>query len=144
LPLTSSADNESANNYALTLIPTWLLGLKGDRSISAELGYTLNQAAGSNYQYQKTAVAGSYGFPWGRFNNSARLDYASTLYPAASTSRLDNLTTGTIAAVRPLIKDKLDLSLSLQYVNANSTLSIYQYSKFVFTSLLTWNTSILR
>jgi hypothetical protein len=143
LPITSPADDETDNNYGLTLIPTWLIGLKGDQSLSTEVGYWINQSNGSNYQYQKTALAASYGFPWGRFSNNARLDYANSLYPVAATSRQDDITTATLSTLRPLVKDKLNLSLSLQYVNANSSLTIYQYSKFVFTSLLTWTSSIL-
>ena len=143
LPITSPADDETDNNYGLTLIPTWLMGLKGDKSLSTEVGYWINQSNGSNYQYQKTALAASYGFPWGRFSNNARIDYSNSYYPLASTSRRDDITTATLSTLRPLVKDKLNLSLSLQYVNANSSLTIYQYSKFVFTSLLTWTSSIL-
>ena len=143
LPTTSADDDLSAKKYGLTLIPTWLLDLKGEKSLSVDVSYLVDQAEGKNYRYNQMGAGLTYGFPgWWRSNASARLDYVAQDYKDAATPRKDNAVSLTGSLVKDLSKT-WNMLLSAQYVNANSPVDIYKYDKFVVSALFTWKMSIL-
>lgn len=142
---TSTGDDDlSGSRYGITLIPTKMLDLKGDTSLSGEIGYLYNNAQGKNFRYQKMSVAATYGFPaFAKGTGGLRADYALQDYKDAATPRKD-ATLGVTASYNKDLTKKWNLLLSLQLTNANSEVESYKYNKYLITSLFTYTHSILQ
>lgn len=139
----SEDDDQTGTKYGVTITPTKLLDLKGEKSISADVSYLVNNTEGKNYRYNRWGVGLSYGFPsfW-KSNSSLRLDYGSQNYGEATTSRTDT----TVALSGTLIKEltkNWNLTTTLQYTTANSEVELYKYNKLMVMGLFTYTLSIL-
>ncbi|MGZ3797709.1 MAG: tetratricopeptide repeat protein, partial [Pseudobdellovibrionaceae bacterium] len=144
--LESSVGNDDLTGpkYGLTLTPTKFLDLKGEKSLSGELNVLKSQTNGINNRNLKTGVAISYGFPAvSKGTSNVRLDYFTQAYSEATTPRTDKNMTLTGSYTKDLNK-KWNMLLSLQYTSAQSEVDIYNYNKFLVTSLFTYTTSILQ
>jgi hypothetical protein len=137
-------DDLSGTRYGLTLIPVKLLDLKGEKSLSGEVSHLFNNALGINNRYQRTGLAGTYGFPaYSKGTGSLRADYILQDYKDASVPRKDTSLVFTAAYNKDLSK-AWNMLLSFQLTNANSEVDSYKYNKYVITSLFTYTTSILQ
>ncbi|WP_413612904.1 tetratricopeptide repeat protein [Bdellovibrio sp. HCB-110] len=143
LATSSSDDDQTGNKYGITITPTKLLDLKGEKSISADVSYLVNNSEGKNYRYNRMGLGVSYGFPtfW-RSNSVVRLDYGSQNYGEASTSRTDTTIALTGILTKELTKN-WNLATTLQYTNANSEVEFYKYNKFMVMGVFTYTLSIL-
>lgn len=136
-------DDQTALRYGFTLLPTWILDLKGEKTLTLDASYLINQAKGRNYSYKRTALGVTYAFPaWWKFNGSLRGEYSSQNYDEAATPRIDTNPILT-AAFNKDLKRNVNLLLSLQYNVGDSDEDSYDYNKFVVTSLFTFTHSIL-
>ncbi len=136
-------DDQTALRYGFTLLPTWILDLKGEKSLTLDASYLINQAEGRNYRYKRAALGLTYAFPaWWKFNGSLRGEYSSQNYDEATSPRIDTNPIVT-AAFNKDLKRNVNLLLSLQYNVGDSDEDSYDYNKFVVTSLFTFTHSIL-
>jgi len=137
-------DDLSGTRAGLTITPTKMLDLKGEKSLSADLGYLMNNAKGTNNRYQKMTLGTTYSFPaYAKGTGLARLDYSIQDYSEAAIPRKDTVINLTGTYVKDLNK-VWNMMLSLQLTNANSEVDSYKYDKYVVTSLFTYSTSILQ
>lgn len=137
-------DDLSATRYGLTVTPTQMLDLKGEKTLSGELSYLFNNATGKNNRYQKIGLAASVGLPaWYKGTGSVRADYAIQDYSDATVPRKDTNITLTLGYTKDLTK-QWNWALSAQATTANSDVETYKYNKFLVTSLFTYTTSILQ
>ncbi|MFV8258212.1 tetratricopeptide repeat protein [Bdellovibrio bacteriovorus] len=136
-------DDQTALRYGFTLLPTWILDLKGEKSLTLDASYLINQAEGRNYRYKRSALGLTYAFPaWWKFNGSLRGEYSSQNYDEATSPRIDTNPIVT-AAFNKDLKRNVNMLLSLQYNVGDSDEDSYDYNKFVVTSLFTFTHSIL-
>ncbi|UXR66224.1 serine/threonine protein phosphatase [Bdellovibrio bacteriovorus] len=136
-------DDQSALRYGLTLLPTWILDLKGEKSLTLDAGYLINQAEGRNYRYKRSSVGLTYAFAaWWKSNASLRAEYSSQNYDEAVTTRIDSNPIVT-AAFNKDLKRNVNWLMSVQYNVGDSDEDSYDYNKFVVTSLFTFTHSIL-
>ncbi|WP_374033547.1 tetratricopeptide repeat protein [Bdellovibrio bacteriovorus] len=136
-------DDQTALRYGFTLLPTWILDLKGEKSLTLDASYLINQAEGRNYRYKRAALGLTYAFPaWWKFNGSLRGEYSSQNYDEATSPRIDTNPIVT-AAFNKDLKRNVNMLLSLQYNVGDSDEDSYDYNKFVVTSLFTFTHSIL-
>lgn len=136
-------DDQNATKYGLTVTPTKLLDMKGERSISTDISYIMNQAKGKNLRYQRMGLGVSYSYPtfW-KSTGTLRGDYANQSYSEAATARTDS----TIALTYSLNKDltkSWNMATTAQYTLANSEVELYKYNKLMLSALFTYTTSIL-
>nr|BFD66236.1 hypothetical protein HAGR004_12580 [Bdellovibrio sp. HAGR004] len=136
-------DDQSGLRYGLTLLPTWILDLKGEKSLTLDAGYLINQAEGRNYRYKRSSVGLTYAFAaWWKSNASLRAEYSSQNYDEAVTTRIDSNPIVT-AAFNKDLKRNVNWLMSVQYNVGDSDEDSYDYNKFVVTSLFTFTHSIL-
>lgn len=136
-------DDLSATRYGLTLIPTQMLDLKGEKNLTGEFGYLYNNAVGKNNRYSKISLAATVSYPtYFKGTSSLRADYAIQDYKDASTPRKDTNISLTAGYTKDLNK-QWNMLLSLQATTASSDVDIYKYNKYLVTSLFTYTTSIL-
>ena len=136
-------DDLSGTRYGLTLLPTQMLDLRGEKILIGEFSYLLNNAKGKNYRYQRAGLAAMVSFPTFYKGTAAlRADYSLQDYKEASTPRKDTNIALTASYNKDLNK-KWNMMLSLQATTANSDVASYKYNKFLATSLFTYTTSIL-
>lgn len=136
-------DDQSGLRYGLTLLPTWILDLKGEKSLTLDAGYLINQAEGRNYRYKRSSVGLTYTFAaWWKSNASLRAEYSSQNYDEAVTTRIDSNPIVT-AAFNKDLKRNVNWLMSVQYNVGDSDEDSYDYNKFVVTSLFTFTHSIL-
>jgi anaphase-promoting complex subunit 3 len=136
-------DDLSGTRYGLTLIPTQMLDLRGEKVLTGEFSYLFNNAQGKNYRYQKAGLAATVSYPtFYKGTASFRADYALQDYREATTPRKDTNISLTASYMKDLNK-KWNMLLSLQATTANSDVAAYKYNKFLATSLFTYTTSIL-
>lgn len=137
-------DDYSATRYGLTLTPTQMLDMKGEKTLSGELSYLYNNAAGKNNRYQKVGLAASLGYPaWYKGVGSVRADYAIQDYADATVPRKDTNISLTLGYTKDLNK-QWNWALNAQATTANSDVDTYKYNKFLVTSLFTYTTSVLQ
>ncbi len=137
-------DDLSGTRYGVTFIPTKLLDLKGEKTLSGEIGYLFNNAKGINNRYQRVGIAGVYGFPtFYKGTGSLRADFSLQDYKDATTPRKDTNMIFTGAYNKDLSK-KWNMLLSLQLTSANSEVDVYRYNKYLIMGLFTYTTSILQ
>lgn len=136
-------DDQSALRYGVTLLPTWILDLKGEKSLTLDAGYLINQAEGRNYRYKRSSLGLTYAFAaWWKSNASLRAEYSSQNYDEAVTTRIDSNPIVT-AAFNKDLKRNVNWLMSVQYNVGDSDEDSYDYNKFVVTSLFTFTHSIL-
>ncbi len=136
-------DDLSATRYGVTIIPTQMLDLKGEKTLTGELGYLFNNAAGKNNRYSKMSLAATVSYPtYYKGTATLRADYAIQDYKAATTPRKDTSIALTAGYSKDLTK-QWNMLLSLQATTASSDVEIYKYNKYLVTSLFTYTTSIL-
>lgn len=136
-------DDQSALRYGVTLLPTWILDLKGEKSLTLDAGYLMNQAEGRNYRYKRSSLGLTYAFAaWWKSNASLRAEYSSQNYDEAVTTRIDSNPIVT-AAFNKDLKRNVNWLMSVQYNVGDSDEDSYDYNKFVVTSLFTFTHSIL-
>nr|BFD60198.1 hypothetical protein CKG001_23050 [Bdellovibrio sp. CKG001]BFD63610.1 hypothetical protein BdHM001_22910 [Bdellovibrio sp. HM001] len=136
-------DDQSGLRYGMTLLPTWILDLKGEKSLTLDAGYLINQAEGRNYRYKRSSVGLTYAFAaWWKSNASLRAEYSSQNYDEAVTTRIDSNPIVT-AAFNKDLKRNVNWLMSVQYNVGDSDEDSYDYNKFVVTSLFTFTHSIL-
>lgn len=142
---TSTGDDDlSGTRYGVTFTPTQILDLKGDKSLTGEFGYLLNNANGKNYRYSRMGLAATYSFPtYYKGGGSLRADYSLNDYKDATTPRKDTNIAFTAAYNKDLSK-QWNMLLSLQMTSANSDVETYKFNKFLITSLFTYTTSLLQ
>jgi len=137
-------DDLSATRYGLTIIPTQLLDLKGEKTLMGEFGYLFNNAVGKNNRYQKASLAATVTYPtYFKGSASLRADYAIQDYKDATVPRKDTNISLTAGYSKDLNK-QWNFLLSLQATTASSDVEIYKYNKYLVTSLFTYTTSILQ
>lgn len=136
-------DDQSGNKYALTITPTKLLDLKGEKSLSTDISYIMNQAKGKNFRYQRMGLGVSYSYPtfW-KSTGTLRGDYANQSYGEADTARTDSTMTFTYSLNKDLTK-KWNMGATAQYTLANSEVELYKYNKLMLSALFTYTHSIL-
>jgi len=137
-------DDLSATRYGFTLTPTQMLDLKGDRTLTGELSYLFNNAAGKNNRYQKIGLAATVAFPT-IYKGTATLrgEYALQDYKDAAVPRKDT-NIGLTAGYSKDLNKQWNMLLSAQATTANSDVETYKYNKFLVMSLFTYTTSILQ
>lgn len=136
-------DNQTGTRVGLTLMPTWILDLKGEKSLTLDAGYLINQAEGRNYRYKRSSLGLTYAFPsWWKATGSLRGEYSSQNYDEAISPRIDANPIVTATWNKNLSR-QLNFVLSLQYNVGDSDEDSYDYNKFVVTSLFTFTHSIL-
>jgi tetratricopeptide (TPR) repeat protein len=139
---TSVGDNDlSGTRYGLTLIPLKLLDPKGQRIISGEISYLIDNTAGKEYRYERYGLAASYAFP--TFRNglgSLRVDYGVQNYRDATVPRKDTVGMLTAGYSKDLSR-QWSWATTLQFTNANSDVDVYKYNKYLLMSLFTYNVS---
>lgn len=143
LTTSSSDDDQSGSKYSLTITPTKLLDLKGEKSISTDLSYLMNQADGKNYRYNRIGLGVTYGFPgfW-KSTASLRGEYAIQNYGEATTTRADTTTSITAGLNKDLTK-RWNLATTLQYTMGHSEVELYKYNKVMAMGIFTYTFSIL-
>lgn len=144
--LTSSTgdDDLSASRYGLTIIPTQMLDLKGEKTLSWEVSYLYNNAEGKNNRYQKMGLAATAGLPaWKKGTGSIRAEYYLQDYADATVPRKDTNISLTLGYTKDLNK-QWNWALNAQATTANSDVDTYKYNKFLVTSLFTYTTSVLQ
>lgn len=136
-------DDQSGKKYSLTITPTKLLDLKGEKSISGDVGYLINQAEGKNYRYNRMAFGVTYGFPgfW-KSNSTLRAEYAMQNYGEATTTRNDT-TTSVTAGLNKDLNKKWNLNATLMYTIGSSEVDLYKYNKIIAMGIFTYTLSIL-
>lgn len=136
-------DDQSGKKYSVTITPTKLLDLKGEKSISGDVGYLINQAEGKNYRYNRMAFGVTYGFPglW-KSNSTLRAEYAMQNYGEATTTRNDTTTSVTAGLNKDLTK-KWNLNATLMYTIGSSEVDLYKYNKIMAMGIFTYTLSIL-
>ncbi|HEY1078729.1 MAG TPA: tetratricopeptide repeat protein [Bdellovibrio sp.] len=143
LTTTSSDDDQSGKRYSVSVTPTKLLDLKGEKSISTDISYLINQTDGKNYRYNRVGFGVTYGFPgWWKSNASLRAEYAMQSYGEATTTRTDNTAMVTASMSKDLTK-RWNLATTLQYTMAQSELETYKYNKLMAMGIFTYTLSIL-
>lgn len=135
-------DSQSGSKYSLTLSPTMLLDVKGERSISTDLSYLLNNAEGKNFRYSRLGVAVSYTAPvfWSS-TGILRFDYANQNYGEASSPRAD-VTYSLSGTLNRKLSKSWNFMSTLQYTVANSDIETYKYNKFMLMGLFTYTLSV--
>lgn len=143
LDISTSDDDQTGTKYGITITPTKLLDLKGEKSISTDVSYLVNNTEGKNYRYKRIGLGVAYSFPtfW-RSNSSVRLDYGSQNYGEASTTRTDTTFALTGILTKELTK-RWNLTTTLQYTTANSEVELYKYNKLMVMGLFTYTLSIM-
>lgn len=137
-------DDLSATRYGLTIMPTQLLDLKGEKTLTGEFSYLYNNAVGKNYRYGKSGLAATVTYPtYYKGIAALRAEYALQDYKDASTPRKDTNISLTASYTKDLNK-QWNMLLSVQATTANSDVDTYKYNKFLVTSLFTYTTSILQ
>lgn len=143
LETSTGNDDQDASRLGLTMTPTWLLDLKGEKRLALDVGYTMNNAAGDNYKYNKILLAAAYTKPWlWSADWTYRFEYYNQAYPSADSSRTDSVATVSVNLSKEIQKD-LNLNSGFTYVYANSDLDSYKYNKWILSSLFTWSHNIL-
>jgi len=137
-------DDLSGTKYGITITPIQLLDLKGEKTLSGDFSYLMNNANGKNFKYNKIGLAATYGFPtFYKGNGSLRADYSIQDYASAATPRKDTNIMFTAGYNKDLSK-QWNMNLSFQATTANSDVETYKYNKFLVSSLFTYTTSILQ
>lgn len=137
-------DDLSGSKVGITVTPIYILDVKGEKTLSWDLSYLLNNANGKNYKYNKIGLAATYSYPtFYKGTGSLRADYAIQDYAEATTARKDTNIALTVGYNKDLTK-KWNMNLSLQATSANSDVETYKYNKFLVSSLFTYTTSILQ
>lgn len=140
----SDDDKQTSNRYGITYYQTKILNLKGTQSLTGDISYWANNAQGKNNTYTKTILGLTYGFPFYKESlGSFRVDYTKQNFNLASTPRIDNIWSATIASIKDLNKS-LNLSLSCQYTSSASQSDLFNYNKFLVMATLTHTTSVLK
>lgn len=135
---TSSDDELSGTRMAVGTTQTKLLNQRGTNTWNYSLDYTMNQAQGKNYLYNKLGLGIGYTNKiFNDYDGGLKLDYSYQNYPQATTSRTDNL-----AALSATLTKEYWPSTYLNYTgqfNSNSSdVSTYRYDKFVFNISVTY------
>jgi tetratricopeptide (TPR) repeat protein len=135
-------DDQTGVRYGLTLSPTKFLDTKGERALSSDLSYLINQSGGANYRYQKWGISLSYSTPifWNS-NGTLKIDYTNQSYGEAATPRTDN-TYALSGVLSKKISNRWSLMTNLQYSIANSDLDLYNYNKLMIMNLFNYTYSV--
>lgn len=137
IDITQDADNQTANKLSIYTTQTWFQDTKKTKAYAFELGYAVNKALGDNYSYNRIDIAGTYMAPiWGDNIWSVRIGYYNANYPTEANGRNDNNESVTFGLHTPL-SEILSLNSSLTYMN-NSSISTYEYNKYLATTSLAW------
>ncbi|WP_413289576.1 tetratricopeptide repeat protein [Bdellovibrio sp. HCB337] len=137
-------DDLSGTRYGLTLMPIQVLDMKGEKTLTGEFSYLLNNANGKNYKYNRFGLAATYSTPaYAKGTGSLRADYSIQNYAEATTPRKDTVISLTASYTKDLNK-KWNMLLSAQATTAGSDVETYKYNKFLITSLFTYTHSILQ
>ncbi len=131
LPAGSADDNLSGTKSTLGMTQTQLLDQRGTQTWNYSLEYSINEALGKNYRYNKWALGLGYADKVLKdHDGTLKLDYSSQDYGQATTARTDNLL-GLTATVGKEYWPATYVSYSAQYNLNASNVSTYQYDKFV-------------
>lgn len=140
---TTADDNQTSKKYGLMISPTKILDLQGQKTLTTDISYFVNDAEGKNNKYTKMGLGLTYGFPslWAS-QGSLRLAYDNQNYPDASVTRTDKVTSLILASSKEL-SSNLNFLTSFMYNSSSSEVSTYNYNKFVVTGLFTYRMSYL-
>jgi tetratricopeptide (TPR) repeat protein len=116
----------------------WFQDQKKTRAWLGNFTYTLNNAKGDDYKFNKIELAGGYLMPVMKDGSlSSLLSYFSTKYPSHSQSRTDSGLNLTLGLSKP-VSEKLTGSYSATYNLNNSNVDTSKYNKFTFAALLNY------
>jgi tetratricopeptide (TPR) repeat protein len=138
-PATTPENDQSALKFGLNLSTTRFFDNTGYKTLSFLLAYTLNDATGINSKYDRymLSVAGTYPLAEKMLAYS-KLDYTAQDFSKSVTNRSD---TGFIVTAGSSyeLKTNLSLNFSAQYNDNSSNVELYDYNKFVFMTMISYN-----
>ena len=137
----AAADDQSALKYTLLFSQTNLLNDEGNKTLTMDLLYSYDNTEGDNFRYSKFLAGFGGNFPMGRSGRVAgyaRGDYFLQNFPSNSLGRKD---TGFIATLGGgyTFTEKTTLGINFQYYDNSSSVSIYDYHKYVLTAIYSFN-----
>ncbi|MGZ3771008.1 MAG: tetratricopeptide repeat protein [Bdellovibrio sp.] len=131
-------DNLSGTRMAVGTTQTKLLNQRGTNTWNYSLDYTMNQAEGNNYKYNKIGLGVGYTDKiFHEHDGTLRLDFASQTYPQATSGRADTL--GALSA--SLGKEywpSTYLTYSTQFNANSSNVPAYRYDRVVLNVSITY------
>ncbi len=132
------ANNPSAFKLTLGTNQIKFLDKEKKSLMSGDLGYTINNAQGSNYYYTRFDLKGTYSAPY-KWESTwfAQLGYYLADYSKKSTARVDNNYTFTTGLSKTL-KEKWIAGLTASYTIQNSD-SANTYKKWMLMTSITSN-----
>lgn len=138
-PLSTPENDQSAMKYGLTLANTKLFDAKGSKSMSFDLSYLKNDADGVNSLYNRIIVSVGGTYPLSeKWTSYGKLDYLDQDFNKSLTNRADNGFIATLGGFYPL-SQKLNLNIYGQFQENNSTVTIYDFSKFSLMTMISYS-----
>ena len=130
-------NDSSAYRVKLLNMNTFVLNDAKNKFLTAEAGYSMNMAIGSDATYNRVDIAAGYlqPFYWNTVAN-VKLGYFNLTYPSHSQGRVDNNMTLTAGATKK-INDRYTGGLTANYNNNNSTVDINAYNKWTLMATMT-------
>lgn len=142
LSVTSTDDSQSGSRATVSFSFIKLYDLKGENSLTTEIGYSKNQTEGINYRSTKPSVALTYAFPgWWRNLAMTRLDFYQQAFTEATTSRTDQVWS-LLASQSKKFAQNWDFTFGAQFSSSSSNVETYKYDKYMLTTLFTYSRSV--
>lgn len=139
--IASDEDDASALKVSVKTTQGFYLDKGRKEILLANLGYTLNSAAGDNKTFNRIDLGATYSRPF-RWESTMAVNLAiySLKYPDASESRDDFNTTLTFNVSKP-IREWVKWDVAASYSKNNSNLEANEYSKYLIMTTATFTTS---
>lgn len=133
----SPDDSQTAQKYGVTVSNYYLLDRARSETVILDLQYLLVDAEGINAKYNKPLFSFGYARNLGAsWSLSAKAEYSTSDYNKSTLARKDKLTAGYLGANYALSPSDT-ISLGLGYQTNQSTVDLYKYNKFIFSTMYT-------